>query len=210
MLEQQRRLDAQDRAGHRDRLAVGRPGEDHLAALAEVDGDVGVERQPPVGQPLGGGDGVPHVADVVGEVALEADDAAIGGAFEHAVVAGGEVVGHWDRSFGEIGSGGALEVALEGVEPPGQLGAVGLEPLVELPQRLGAQAVEAALGVAADLDEAGVAEHLEVAGHAGLVHADGVDELGHRPLAAPHRVEDPTASRLGDHVEDGELSGHGI
>lgn len=34
-------------------------------------------------------------------------------------------------------AGGALEVALEGVETGGQLGTVGLEPLVELPQRLG-------------------------------------------------------------------------
>ncbi len=47
-----------------------------------------------------------------------------------------------------------------------------------------------------------------MAGHAGLVHADGVDELGHRTLAATHGVEDPTASRFGDHLEDGELRGH--
>ena len=101
-------------------------------------------------------------------------------------------------------------MAFEGVEAPGQLGAVGLEPLVELPQGLGAQAVQPALGVAPDLDEAGVAQHLEVAGHAGLVHADGVDELGHRTLAAPHGVEDPAAGRFGDHLEDGELAGHGL
>ena len=139
---------------------------------------------------------------------FEADDAAVGGALEHAVVAGGEVVGHWDRSFGRDGTGGALEVAFEGVQAPGQLGAVGLQPLVELTQRLDAQAVEAALGIAADLDQAGVAQHLEVPGHPGLVHADGVDELGHRTLTAPHRVEDPSAGRVGDHLEDGTGGGH--
>ena len=148
--------------------------------------------------------------DVVGEVPLEADDAAVGGAFEHAVVAGGEVVGHWDSLLRGDRLGGALEVALERVETAGQLGAVRLEPLVELSQGLGAQAVEPALGVAADLDQAGVAQHLEVPGHAGLVHADGVDELGHRTLAVPHGVEDPPASRFGDHIEDGEVAGHPV
>ena len=49
-------------------------------------------------------------------------------------------------------------MAFEGVQAPGQLCAVGLQPLVELTQRLGAQAVEAALGIAADLDEAKVLE----------------------------------------------------
>jgi hypothetical protein len=38
---------------------------------------------------------------------------------------------------------------------------------------------------------AGVAKHFEVSGHSGLVHADGVDELGHRTLADPDRVENP-------------------
>ena len=82
---------------------------------------------------------------------------------------------------------------------------VGLEPGVELAQRFRSQAVEAALRVPADLDEAGVAEHLEVAGHAGLVHADLLDQLGHRPLPHPHRIEDPPPGGLGDHVEHGQV-----
>jgi len=48
--------------------------------------------------------------------------------------------------------GGARQVALEGVEAAGQLGPVGLEPFVELPEGLDAQAVEPALGVATNLD----------------------------------------------------------
>ncbi len=101
-------------------------------------------------------------------------------------------------------------MALEGVEAPGQLRAVGLEPRVQLPQGLGAQAVETALGFAADLDEAGVAQHLEVPGHAGLVHPDGLDELGHRTLATANGVEDPAARRFGDHLEDGALALHDV
>jgi hypothetical protein len=104
--------------------------------------------------------------------------------------------------------GSALEVPLEGVEAAGQLCAVGLEPVVEFSQRLDAHTVEPTLGIAADLDEAGVAQHLQVTGHAGLVHADSIDQLGDRTLADPQGVEDAATSEIGDHVEDGELAGH--
>jgi hypothetical protein len=104
--------------------------------------------------------------------------------------------------------GGAFEVSLEGVEAAGELCAVRLEPLVEFPQRLGAQTVQPTLRVAADLDETGVAQHLQVPGHAGLVHADGLDELGDRTLAPAHCIEDAATSGLGDHFEDGELARH--
>lgn len=99
-------------------------------------------------------------------------------------------------------------MALERVEASGQIGAVGLEPLIEFAKGFRAQAVEPALGVTADLDEAGVAQHLQVPGHARLVHADDVDELGHRAFTDPHGVEDPTTSRVRDHIEYGELPGH--
>ncbi len=56
--------------------------------------------------------------------------------------------------------------------------------------------------VATDLDKAGVAQHLEVPRHAGLVHADGINEFVDRTLSAPYGIEDPSASRLGDRVED--------
>ena len=192
-----------------------RSGEDHLAAFAEVDRDVGVEREPPVGQPLRAGDGVPHVTDVVGEVPFEADDASVGGAFEHAVEAGGDVVGHSGRSFWFVGvrgdgSGRALEVAFERIETAGQLVAVRLEPLVEFSQWFGSQAVEPTLRVATDLDEACVAQHFEVPRHAGLVQADGIDELRDRTFSAPHGIEDPSASRLGDHVKDRKVVRHGL
>ena len=100
--------------------------------------------------------------------------------------------------------GGGPEVSLQRVEPVGPLEAVGLQPGIELHQRLRSQAIEAALGVAPHLDEAGVAQHLQVARHSGLVHPHLVDKLPDGPLAAPYRIEDATTGRLRDHVEDGK------
>jgi hypothetical protein len=40
------------------------------------------------------------------------------------------------------------------------------------------------------------------------VHADSLDELAHGALAVPNGVEDAAASRFGDHIEYGELTGH--
>ena len=106
--------------------------------------------------------------------------------------------------------GGAFEVAFERVEAEGKLRTVWLEPFVEFTKWFDAQAIEPALSIAANLDEAGVAQHLEVPGHTGLGHADCVHEFRHRALAAPHDVEEPTAGRFGDHVEDGKLTGHAL
>ena len=90
-----------------------------------------------------------------------------------------------------------------------KLGPVGLEPLVELTQRLDSRKViEPTLGVAANLDEAGIVQHLEMPGHARLVHTDGAHEFRHRALTDPHDVEDPTACRFGDHLEDGKFARH--
>ncbi len=99
-------------------------------------------------------------------------------------------------------------MALQGVEAAGELGPVGLEPLIEFAQGFDPEAVEPTLGVSADLDQTGIAQHLEMPGNAGLMHADSVDEFVHRTLTAPHSVEDPAAGGLGDHPEDIELAGH--
>lgn len=98
--------------------------------------------------------------------------------------------------------------ALERVEPAGPLRPVRLEPRAELPERLGTEPVQPVLRVPADLDQPGVAQHLEVAGHAGLVHADPLDQLAHRPLPDPDSVEDATPRWLRDCVEDGQLCVH--
>ena len=65
-----------------------------------------------------------------------------------------------------------------------------LEPRVQLLQRLEPGAVAAALPVATYVDQPGGAQHLQVPGHAGLVHADEVDQLADRPLLFAHGVED--------------------
>lgn len=100
-------------------------------------------------------------------------------------------------------------MAFERIETAGQLSAVRLKPLVEFSQRFGAQAIEPTLRVATDFDEAGVAQHLEMPGHAWLMHANGLDEFRYRTLSASHGIEDPSASRLGDHVKDKKVAGHG-
>lgn len=68
--------------------------------------------------------------------------------------------------------------------------------------------MEASLRVAANLDQSGVALHLEVTRDARLVHADLLDQLAHGPLAVSDRVEDPTAGRLGDDIEHSERGRH--
>jgi hypothetical protein len=84
-----------------------------------------------------------------------------------------------------------------------------LEPGIELHQRFGAEAVQAALGVAPYFDDTGIAQHLEMPGDTWLVHADLLDEIVDRTLAIADCVEDAPAGRLGDCFEDGECGRHG-
>jgi hypothetical protein len=102
-----------------------------------------------------------------------------------------------------------LQVPFQGIEPARPFGSVGLEPGVERSQWFGAEPVEPSLGVAADLDQAGVSQHLEVAGHPGLVHADLLDQLADGLFVVANGVEDPSPGGFGDHLEDGQVAGHG-
>jgi uncharacterized delta-60 repeat protein len=61
----------------------------------------------------------------------------------------------------------AVEVALEGIEPPRPQLPIGLEPRVDLGQRLEAQLVEAPLGVLAHVHQLGVAKHAKMLGDPG-------------------------------------------
>jgi hypothetical protein len=101
-----------------------------------------------------------------------------------------------------------VQVSLERVEACCPLRSVRRQPGVELHQRFGTEPVEPPLGVAPDLDEPGVAQHLEVSRHTWLVHADLFDELADGPLAAADGIEDPSASRLGDHLEHRDVVWH--
>ena len=101
-------------------------------------------------------------------------------------------------------------MALKRVETVDHLGTVRIEPLVEFPKRFDAQPIQPTLGVTADLNESGVAQHLEMPRHTRLAHTNGIDEFRDRSLATPHHVEDPSASWLGDHLKDGEVARHPI
>ena len=95
------------------------------------------------------------------------------------------------------------EVLLQGVEAAGPQPAVGLEPRVDLGERLRPELVPAALRVPADGDEAGLAQHAQVLRRPRLAQAEQADELADRSGAFPQEVEDPPPRRLDQHVEGG-------
>lgn len=95
------------------------------------------------------------------------------------------------------------------VESARPLRSVRLEPGVELHKWFGAEPVQASLGVAADLHQSGVTQHLQVARHARLVHPDRLDQLTDGALTAAHGIEEPPTGRLCDDVEDGKR-GHPV
>ena len=53
-------------------------------------------------------------------------------------------------------------MTFEGIEPPGPLHSIGLQPRVELHQRFSTKPVDTPLGVTSDLDQPGITEHLEM------------------------------------------------
>ena len=105
------------------------------------------------------------------------------------------------------GSGRRVEVALEGVEPPGPQPPVGGEPRIDLRQRLGAHLVDAPLRVLAHGDEAALAQHAQVLRHAGLAHAERRDEVADGARALQEEVQDAPARGLGEDLEG--RGGHG-
>lgn len=98
---------------------------------------------------------------------------------------------------------------LERVEPTREFGSVGLQPLVELSERLRAQAVEPPLSVAPDRYQASLSQHPQVPGNARLVHPHTLNEVANRPLTATDRIQDAAAGRLGDRLED-RRDWHGV
>ena len=90
-----------------------------------------------------------------------------------------------------------VEVPLEVVEAAGPQQAVGLEPVVELDEGGGPQAVEPAVGIGAYVHEAGLPQHLQLLGDGGLGQPDGVDDRTGRLLAVAQEVEDRPPPRLG-------------
>jgi hypothetical protein len=77
----------------------------------------------------------------------------------------------------------ALEVALP--NPP-----VPLEPGFQLLERRGAQSVNAALGVDANVDESGVAEDAQVFRDLGLAETQAADQVADRPRPVAQKFDD--------------------
>ena len=90
----------------------------------------------------------------------------------------------------------------KGVETMGPFSPVRLQPVVEFLQGLRAEAVEPALRLPPDLDEACVAKHLQVPRDAGLVHPDDYHEVTHRPFTAANCVEDASPGGFGDRFKN--------
>ena len=82
------------------------------------------------------------------------------------------------------------------------------EPGVQLGEWLGAQAVDPPLSVGADIHEAGVAQHAQVSGDAGLMHAGEANEFTDRAVLFSNVVKDATPRRFGDRIEHLKSSGH--
>jgi hypothetical protein len=79
--------------------------------------------------------------------------------------------------------------------------AVSREPVIELDQRLRADAVKAPLGVLPNLHDAGLLEGPKVLRNGGLAEAEVPNELPHRSLSLPEEVEDRLPARFGQDLK---------
>src|SRR4051812_21470044 len=94
---------------------------------------------------------------------------------------------------------------VETIEGRGPSAAVGDEPVVELPERLDVQLVDAPLSVGTGDDEPGVAEDPQVLRDRRLAQPGAADQLPDGRLAVDQSVQDLPAVRLG---EDGKRIEH--
>ena len=89
---------------------------------------------------------------------------------------------------------------------------IGLEPVVELPERLGAELVPAPLCVAADPNEAGFAQYTQMLGNSGLAQPELRDELPNRASPLAEKIENTSTRRLRNDCErrHGQIIAHGL
>ncbi len=90
---------------------------------------------------------------------------------------------------------------LEAVEVRVPEGSVSGEPAVELGERLGSDAVDAALRIGTRLDEAGVLEHAQVLGDGGLTQWETFDQVADGPLPLEQQLENRQAARVDERLE---------
>ena len=77
------------------------------------------------------------------------------------------------------------------------------QPGVDLGQRLRPQRVDPPLGVLADVDQPGLAQHAQVLRRPGLRQARRGDQMPDRPRLVAQEVEDLPPARLGQHLDRG-------
>jgi hypothetical protein len=93
------------------------------------------------------------------------------------------------------------QVRLETVEAAVPELSVGLEPGVELDERLGSEPVQPALPVHPDGHQPGLAEDAQVLRHEGLADAEREDQLADGRLAPPERVQEVAPTRFGEDLQ---------
>ena len=84
--------------------------------------------------------------------------------------------------------------------------AVPRHPIVEFAERLRAQRVESPAALGSNNHEPSVLQDAELPRHTRLADVNGLDQLTHRALAAPERVDQAPAGRVGQDLKD---VGHG-
>ena len=94
-----------------------------------------------------------------------------------------------------------VEVGFQRTEASGPGGAVGRQPLVDLAERFGPEPVHAPLGVGPHLDQARLAQHPQVLGHAGLAEAQRGDQVADGLVLLAQQVQDAAPVRLGQNLE---------
>jgi hypothetical protein len=97
-----------------------------------------------------------------------------------------------------------LEVALEAIESVFPQAPVRRDPCIDLAESIRPKPVHTPLGIDADVDKAGIAEHAEVLRDRGLAHGQLLDELPDGPFAIAQQVEDAAAVRFSQELEGGD------
>src|SRR5258706_16346987 len=105
-----------------------------------------------------------------------------------------------------------LEVALQLVEALLPVAAVVLDPVGNALERVGLEPARSPLRFAAALDQPRALEHLEVLGHGGQAHVEGLCELEHRGFPRGKACEDRAPGGVGEGGEGGAeaVGGHGV
>jgi hypothetical protein len=97
-----------------------------------------------------------------------------------------------------------IEMIFQSIQTRRPQPAVFRQPIIEFGQRLGPDAIEAALGVRASLNHSRLFEHPQVLRHGRLAQVEIIHELSYRSLPLSKEVKDgPSAGRAQD-VKGGE------